>query len=183
LEGLEKKKSMKTKSTFSKLTSLTLLVATLTIHIAGGARSAIVNAAPSATATAPTEGTPITDFVFGLVGVGRAQTARINTVFVAAGPEDRSEPIEVEFMFQDRDGNVVASERQRLLPGHAGSFDTHGIIAINQERADLIPHVSIRGVIAPETMNRIVPSVEVFDAATGKSQFELNNPRAIIAVL
>ena len=100
-----------------------------------------------------------------------------------ASLEDRAEPIEVELMFQDQEGNVVASERQTLLPGHPASFDTHGIIAINQERTNLIPRLSIKGVIAPETRNRIVPTVEVFDTATGKTQFALNNPRTIIAIL
>jgi hypothetical protein len=182
LKGFEKKRIMKIKSTFAKLMSLALLVATLTIYPASGSGPAIVNAAPSRTSTAQTEVPPTIDFVFGLVGIGRGQTARINAVFIA-GLEERAEPIEVELMFQDQEGNVVASERQTLLPGHPTSFDTHGIIAINQERTNLIPRVSIKGVIAPETRNRIVPTVEVFDTATGKTQFALNNPRAIIAVL
>jgi hypothetical protein len=172
---------MKTKWKFAKITPLALLLATLAVYTVSGAEPTIANAAhPS---TVQTQGAPTTDFVFGLIGLGRAQTARINLAFVANGPDDRSEPVEVEFMFQDREGNVLASERQRLLPGHAGSFDTHGIIAINQERLSLIANVAIIGVLAPETRNRIVPTLEVFDDPTGKTQFALNNPHAIIAIL
>ena len=171
---------METKSTVAKITLLALLGAALTIYTAHGAGPAIVKAAASPT-TAQTEVTT-TDFVFGVVGVGRGQAVRISAALIA-GTAERSEPIEVEFMFKDPAGNVMTIERQTILPGRAGSLDSHGIIAINQVRTDLIAQVSIIGILAPETRNHIVPTVEVYDTATGKTQFVLNNPRAIIAIL
>ncbi len=69
---------MRTKSTFAKLTSLALLVATLTIYTASRAGAAGINPAPAAAALI--ELAPTTEFAFGMVGVARGQTARINAV-------------------------------------------------------------------------------------------------------
>jgi hypothetical protein len=162
---------MKTKSTFATLTSLALLVATLTIYTANRAGAASPD--PAATRAAAAQGhlTPETEFQFGLIGLARGQTARINAVLVA-GPEVRPEPVVVEFMFHDREGNVVARETQTLLPGHASSFEIRAGAIIHE----IQPCISIRGAVAPEGRDRIVGTLEVMDA-NGKTEFALNNPR------
>lgn len=170
LKGLERRELMKTKGTFTKLTSLALLVATLTVYAASRAGAAIVS--PTTASTAQTQVAPETRFVFGLIGLARGQSARLNAV-LAIDPNDRT-PLEVEFMFHDREGNVVASERQTLYPGHASSFEMHAVML------DIQPCISIRGQLGPETRNSIVGTLEVIDDSTGKTQFVLTNPRMII---
>jgi hypothetical protein len=170
---------MKTTTRFAKLVSLALLVATLTIYAASRAGAAGINPAPSPAAAAQRDLTPETEFEFGLISLAPNQTARINAVLIIdpnflIGPEFR--PVEVEFVFHDRAGNVLASERKLLLPGHAESFDTRGVIDPNY-RTDIQPCISIRGVVGPEYRNRFVCTLEVIDNLTGKTQFALNNPR------
>jgi hypothetical protein len=174
--GLKKERVMKTKSTFAKLVSLALLVATLTIYTVSRAGAASPNPAASPAAAAQLDLTPETEFEFGLIGLARGQTARINAVLLL-GPEIRPEPVEVEFTFHDREGNVMASERQTLLPGHASSFEIRAGAVIHERTGDIQPCISIRGVIGPETRNRIICTLEVVDSATGRTQFALNNPR------
>jgi hypothetical protein len=167
---------MKTTTRFAKLVSLALLVATLTIYAASRAGAAGINPAPSPAAAAQRDLTPETEFEFGLIGLAPNQTARINAVLLI-GPEVRPEPAEVEFTFHDREGNVVASERQTLLPGHASSFEIRAGVIIHDRISDIQPCISIRGVIGPDIRNRIVCTLEVIDSATGRTQFALNNPR------
>jgi hypothetical protein len=168
---------MKTKRTFAKLTSLALLVAALTIYAATRAGAAAVNPPLPPAATAQTETSTETEFEFGLIGLARYQSARINAVFLV-DPNFR-QPIEVEFMFHDREGNVVAQSRETLLPGHASSFEMRAGAIVHDRISDIQPCISIRGAIGPEIRNRIVCTLEVIDNLTGKTQFALNNPHMI----
>lgn len=168
---------MKTKSTFAKLTLLSLLVATLTIYAANRAGAAGPNPAVSRAAAAQVDLTPETEFEFGLIGLARGQTARINAVFLV-DPNFR-QPLDVEFTFHDREGNVLASERQTLLPGHASSFEIRAGAIVHDRTGDIQPCISIRGAIGPEVRDRIVCTLEVMDAS-GKTQFALNNPRMLV---
>jgi len=160
---------MKTKSIFAKLTSLALLVGTLTIYAASRTGAAAVSPAPSP--VVQTETPEAVTFSCGATGIGRGQTASIIAVLIGLLDTERS--VEAEFMFHDRDGNLLASSRQTLLPGHAASFDTHGIIAIRQERTEIV--ASLRVLVSPNdpNVNLIIPKLEVFDNATGKTQFAL----------
>ena len=161
---------MKTKSIFAKLTSLALLVATLTIYISSRTGAAAVNPVPSP--AVQTEAPEAVTFSCGATGIGRGQTASIIAVLIGLLDTERS--VEAEFMFHDRDGNLLASSRQTLLPGHAASFDTHGIIGVlRQERTEIV--ASLRVLVSPNdpNVNLIIPKLEVFDNATGKTQFAL----------
>ena len=158
---------MKTKSIFAKLTSLALLVATLTIYAASrtGAAAASRPSSPGVQTEAPEAVT----FSCGATGIGRGQTASIIAVLIGRLDSERS--VEVEFMFHDRDGNLLASSRQTLLSGHAASFDTHGIIGVlRQERTEIV--ASLRVLVGPNdpNLNLIIPKLEVFDNATGRTQ-------------
>jgi hypothetical protein len=82
-------------------------------------------------------------------------------------------------MFHDWEGNLLASETKTVLPGHASSFETRGIIGIlRQERTGLIPCLKV--LIDPNDprANRIVANVEVFDTDSGKGQFVLSCRKA-----
>ena len=162
---------MKTKSRFAKLISLALLVATLTGYAATRAGAADDNAGTGT--AAQTDVPPTTDFAFGGISIGRGQTASI-IVVCNPDPSGRDQqPLEVEFMFHDQDGNLLASSRQTLLPGQLGSFDTHGIIAVfRNARTVLQPSLRVFEPNGPRA-NRIIPTLEVIDTETGKTQFAL----------
>lgn len=164
---------MKTKSTFTKLTSLALLVATLTICAANRAGAAAVDPAPSP--TGQTEVTPVTEFSFGGINIGRGQTASI-IVVCNPDPTGRDQrPAEVEFMFHDWEGNLLASETKTLLPGHASSFEIRAGLGIPQrtDRTDLIPCLKVLVDPNDPRANRIVGTLEVWDTATGGARFAL----------
>ena len=161
---------MKTKSIFAKLTSLALLVATLTIYAASRAGAAAVNPAPAT--TAQTEVTPSTEFASGGISVGRGQTASI-IVVCNPNPNARDQqPVEVEFMFHDWDGNLLASETKTILPGHGSSFDVRGGLGVAWTK--LAPSVKVLVDPHEPRANRIVANLEVFDTETGELQFALS---------
>src|ERR1041384_1594090 len=148
---------MKTKSIFAKLTSLALLVATLTIYVATRAGAAGSGPAPTA-APAQTELQEGVTFSPGVIGIGRGQTASIHAVLI--GMLNTERPIEIELMFHDQDGNVLASSRQTLLPGHAASLDTKGIIGVlRNERTDLTPCIKVSVNPTDPAADLIIPTV------------------------
>jgi hypothetical protein len=161
---------METKIRFAKLTSLALLVATLTIYAASRTGAAAVSRASSP--AVQTEAPEFVTFSCGGTGIGRGQTASIIAILI--GQLDTERSVEVEFMFHDRDGNLLASSRQTLLPGHAASFDTRGIISIlRQERTEIVGSLRVLVGANDPNVNLIIPKLEVFDNATGKTQIAL----------
>ena len=166
---------MKTKGKFAKLTSLALLVATLTIYTANRAGAAGITPAP-AVAAAQTDLPEAATFSFGGIGIGRGQTASIIVVCLGDPNARDQQPIELEFMFHDRDGNLLASERKTCLPGHAASFELGGIMPPPTEIQPCLIQPCIRVVGGPEAANLVVPTFEAFDSATRRTLFALNNP-------
>lgn len=165
---------MRSKSKFAKLTSLALLVATLTIYAANRAGATAVNASP---ATAQTEVTPTTDFAFGGINIGRGQTASL-IIVVSPDPTGRDQqPVEVEFMFHDWDGNLLASETKTLLPGHASSLDFRAGAGV-PKGSELSPCLKVLVDPSDPRANRIVATLEVWDTATGKAQSVLSMRKA-----
>src|SRR5207302_7765133 len=101
------------KTTFAKLMSLVLLSTAVAFY--AGTQASAGNPAFSA-AAAQDPASSRTDFQFAAFDLQENQTVRIKAVLVV-GPEVR--PIEVEFVFQDQDGKVVASQKKTLRPGHS----------------------------------------------------------------
>ena len=167
---------METKSRFAKLTSLALLVATLSIYAQGRTGVADGNQAP---ATAAQSEPTTTEFASGGISIGRGQTASI-IVVCKPDPSGRDQqPVEVEFMFHDWEGNLLASETKTILPGHASSFETRGIIAIRrQDQTVLIPRLKVLVDPNDPRANRIVANLEVLDTDSGKAQFALSCRKA-----
>jgi hypothetical protein len=158
---------MKTRNRFAKLTSLALLVATLTIYAQGTAAAASGKQAPET--AAPTQTT--TEFASGGISIGRGQTASI-IVVCNPDPSGRDErPVEVEFMFNDWNGNLLASETKTIIPGHASSFEFRGIIAV---RTDLIPCLKVLVNPNDPRANRIVATLAVFDTESGEAKLALS---------
>jgi hypothetical protein len=161
---------MKTKSTFAKLTSLALLVATLTIYAASRPGAAAANPTPAI--TPQTEVTPATEFESGGISIGRGQTA---SIIVVCNPDPNArdqQPVEVQFMFHDWDGNLLASETKTLLPGRASSFEIRAGIGV-PGKSELQPCIKVLVDPNDPRANRIVANVEVFDTESGKAQFAL----------
>jgi hypothetical protein len=156
-------------SRFSKVTSLAVLMATLTVFNASRAEATGTGRVPATSAPQTEVPNPVT-ISFGGVGVGRGQTVSIIVVCLP-DPSTREEPLELEFTFQDLEGNVLGSSTQTLIPGRGTSFDTRGIIAIRTERVRVIPTVTIRGITSSDILDRICCNLEVFDNTTGKTQF------------
>jgi hypothetical protein len=168
---------METKIRFAKLTSLALLVATLTIYTASRAGASSVH--PAYATTAQSED-PATEFESGGISIGRGQTASIIAI-LRSDPNARDEqPVEVEFMFHDWDGDLLASETKTLLPGRASSFEIRaGVIAPGRTaRAELQPCIKVLVDPSDPRANRIVANVDVYDTETGKTQFALNCRKA-----
>jgi len=101
----------------------------------------------------------------------RGQTASIIAVLIGLLDTDRS--VEAEFLFHDRDGNLLASSRQTLLPPRGIVRYPWIIGVLRQERTEIV--ASLRVLISPNdpNVNLIIPKLEVFDNATGKTQFAL----------
>lgn len=127
---------------------------------------------------------------FGMVGIVRGQAARLNVVNARAmvDPGDRSNPCPVELGFVDGKGRSLGRATAALLPGQASffdvffdAFDDAGPASRLQVRGFVIED----GRVAPDIGDRtgrmgadpcaaLLPSVEVYDVATGASTLVLH---------
>ena|SRR5215471_615076 len=160
---------MKNKITIAKFASLALLVAALTIYTANRTGAAANAATPSTQdATAPS-----TDIDFGAIKLGRNQNALIIVVCVADQTDRDQRPVNVEFMFNDWDGNLLASETKTILPGHASSFDLRDGVGISGRASALAPSIKLLVDPSDPILDRISASLEVQDSS-GNAQLLLN---------
>src|SRR5262249_676526 len=106
--------NMKTNNRLARVTTLALLVATLTINTASRTAAA---------ATAAQDTAPTTNIEFGGIKLGKTQNALIIVVCAVDQTGRDQRPVDVEFMFYDWDGNLVAGKTETIMPGHASSFD------------------------------------------------------------
>ena len=118
----------------------------------------------------------ILDGKFGMVGLTRGQTARLNVVHIG-DPNERERSCLVQLSFQDSDGRTLAAGNRRLLPGEADTLDLSAAAIGNP---DTFGRFQIRGTVAlggPDTrgpeaiacVNNLRPTLEVFDDATGRT--------------
>jgi hypothetical protein len=96
-----------------------------------------------------------------LLGLARGQTARLNVVNYD-GPD--STPVRVELAFFDDQGNPVARSEEALAPGRAAALE---LPYARLGRTDL--RVEVRAVVRVIGSTNIIPSLEVFDDETGKT--------------
>lgn len=161
------------KTRFAKLTSLALLVATLAIYAQGRAGASAGHQAAAMAA----QSEPTTEFASGGVSIGRGQTASI-IVVCNPDPSGRDQqPIEVELMFHDWNGNLLASETTTILPGHGSSFEMRGGTT-SLQRSELAPGVKVLLNPNDPRANRIVATLQVFDTESGETQFALSCRKA-----
>jgi hypothetical protein len=104
----------------------------------------------------------------GMFGVARGQIARINATHIG---DAGSRPIQVEMLFVDATGAVVARDSKTIAPGQAVFFDVaFEAVGGDGDRTEL------RVVISGEPERNLRSSVEVFDADTGKTNVFIGDP-------
>jgi len=179
---------MKTKRTLTTATVLVALAALMTLGIFRGTRR--VHAQDQQPPTQPDR------ISFGMVGITQGQTLRVTAVNTTL-PNDANYPpgpsrVALTFLnsdgqlFRNRDGSVV--RRVVMLErGHAAFLDFDfdefppGPVRL-QLRAVvnvLAPPHPESNELPPATNDRIVPSVEVFDNANGRTVLFMGNPGVI----
>lgn len=124
---------------------------------------------------------------FGMVGIVRGQAARLNVVNTFTPPDvgDRPGSCQVELGFVDGEGRSLGRTTAALMPGQASFFDVFFDVFDDTAAAS---RLQVRAVIraqAPDIGDRpgrsgadpcggLLPSVEVYDVATGASMLFLN---------
>jgi hypothetical protein len=135
---------------------------------------------------------------WGLFGIVADQTARVSVVNTSGDPRGYPPgPCRVSVAFQDVDGTVLKEARFTLRPGQAASLDygfqpppepehgdAIGAAAGRLGRQDLRARIAIVNLVAPDPdrpdafpPGPCVPTVEVFETATGRTAFLLAEAR------
>ena len=117
---------------------------------------------------------------FGMVGITRGQTARLNVADTTNVMDTSDVPPgpcrEVELMFFDSQGSIRQRSVQCLKPGHAAFLDLNGsFLEVPGLRAEIRASVNVIAPPPDPDRNRInlVATVEVFDNETGRTNFVL----------
>ncbi|HZM85451.1 MAG TPA: hypothetical protein VFF31_02745 [Blastocatellia bacterium] len=152
--------------TIAKFTSLALLVATLTVYVANHLETA-VNAAPATPAQNQTA--PNTDIEFGAVKIGKSQNASIIAILATDRTGRDQRPVDVEFIFKDWAGNVLASETRTLMPGQASSFEIQDGIRLPGKSIEFVASAKVLVDPYDPRANRVTATLQVSDE-TGKVQ-------------
>jgi len=152
----------------AKITTLLLLAATLTINTTSRAGAAVNAAAANAGQTEVTA--PTTDIEFGGIKLGKGQNALIIVVCAVDQTGRDQRPVDVELMFYDWDGNLLAGKTETIMPGHASSFDIRAGLGIPQRTSELAPCVKILCDPSDPRTKRVTGTLQVSDSESGKVQ-------------
>jgi hypothetical protein len=121
---------------------------------------------------------------FGAFGITHEQSARLNVrIFVpesASASNERLRPLDIEFMFHDSQGNLIADLVQTVQPGHSAFLDLNGAEIPGSEaiRSELQPCIKILGNSNEPNKVQVIGSLEVFDNVgpdAGKSRMGWSN--------
>jgi hypothetical protein len=123
--------------------------------------------------------------LFGMAGITRTQTARINVVNIGlqppSDPELPSDPCRVVLAFVDSDGNVLRNGDGQpvrrvvtLARGHAAFLQINGsdFIGRDEVRVNFRPVVKVL-TPPPDPERAIVPTLEVIENASSKTTWVL----------
>ena len=147
---MEKKTTMNLRNIFAKLIAVAALAATLTIG--------------AAAQTAPV----VSEIEFGMIGGAVGQTARLSLVY-RAEKDDPSmpPPIQVEFIWMNRQGAVIARSLQTVQPGHGALSDLNLNSLTRAGRFEIQPCVKI--LTDPIRRVEVGGSLEIYDNLTGRT--------------
>ena len=159
---------MKTYNRLARITTLAILVATLTISTASRAGAAVNAASPTPGQAEVT--TPTTNIDFGGIKLGRGQNAQIIVVCAVDQTGRDQRPIEVELMFYDWDGNLLAGKTETILPGHASGFEIRANIGVPQRTGELLPCIKVFCDPIDPRAKRVTATLQISDSESGKVQ-------------
>jgi hypothetical protein len=123
---------------------------------------------------------PSTDFTFGMVGLGPSQTARLNIVNIGVATGSPL-PCVLALAFLDSNSKVLKQTFVSIKSGQSALLDlTANEAGLNEQKPDSAQRVQIRGVgynpllapgsAIPQPLScNLVPTLELFDAATGRT--------------
>jgi hypothetical protein len=114
--------------------------------------------------TAPHE----SEIAFGMAGGAFGQSARLNLVYHVEGyKRSYAPPIQVEFMWMNRQGDVIARSLQTVLPGQGAFSDINLNSLTRAGRFEIQP--CIRILTDPTRRVEVIGSFEIFDNMTGRT--------------
>jgi hypothetical protein len=125
---------------------------------------------------------------FALVGVSTAQTARVNAVNAGSSSSTPDSSCTVTMQFLDIQGLVVKQTVATLQPGKGASLDvSRDQLAGTDLRAEVraVLYFGNSGGappgpdVAPQLDCNIIPSLQVFDNATGRTSFILTDTKSL----
>jgi hypothetical protein len=146
--------NMKTHSRLFKLAGLVALIGVAALLISNPAQ-----------AYRPTA----VEFQFGSVGITRGQTARLNVINIGR------EALQVSLNFSDSNGRLIRQSVEILQPDHAAFLDISPS-GVDEGAGRLQIHGALEiGIRAngDGSVRQIIPTLEVFDNETGKTQIAL----------
>src|SRR5262245_12489936 len=158
---------MKTNNRLARITTLAILVTTLTINTASRAGAAVNAASPTPGQAEVT--TPTTNIEFGGIKLGKTQNALIIVVCAVDQTGRDQRPVDVEFMFYDWDGNVVAGKTETIMQGHASSFEIRAGIIAPGKTGELSPCIKVLCDPSDPRAKRVTATLQISDES-GKVQ-------------
>jgi hypothetical protein len=128
---------------------------------------------------------------FGMAGIASGETARVNTLNLAAGgPLIAGGSCQVTVTFLDEGGKTLATAMSAVGQGQSAHFDLPRTTA--EPGADPVEiratvsaafSVSATASTASASSCAIVPTMEIFDQATGRTAVHLETTHALAAVV
>ncbi len=167
-----------------RITTALLLTTALVAFVAPVGSQTIRNRAPEAEAAAPAAGRGRAFTLFGMIGLARGQSARLNVVNLRTVPapdptiDDASlvttpVPCHVRLRFLDQRGNTIARSTESILPGDGAFLDLSFQDAVppgfEGKRFEIRAIVQV--LTRPELTRRCatISTLEIFDNETGRT--------------
>jgi hypothetical protein len=108
---------------------------------------------------------------FGAIGIIQSQTMRLKVV-MHNPPDDKTASCDVQLKFSDAAGRVLKQDNRIILPDQITFLDISAAdlrgAGFDGSRGELLPAV------LPAVGCRVIPTVEVFDSLTGKTEVFAN---------
>jgi hypothetical protein len=109
---------------------------------------------------------------FGAIGIIQSQTMRLKVVCLHNPPADVPASCAVQLKFSDASGRVLKQDNRIILPDQITFLDISAAdlrgAGFDGSRGELLPAV------LPAVGCRVIPTVEVFDSITGKTEVFAN---------